>query len=466
MHFDIGAFVINQFVLLFAAAFLGLAFGKIKIGKFSFGLSGTLFSGLLLGWAAVSFARSIGKSDALYKAAQKVVTSGIISKDFFDLFLILFIAAVGLLTGKDIARALKKYGIKFLIIGFVITFTGVAATYGYIATNKHYSSYQISGIYTGALTSSPGLAASLETVKNQANSLSARYSKLPSAEKKKVLKMIDKSGKLTPENTPKLNNEQIEKFIKTAQSDVSLGHTLAFPFGLLTIILSVVFLPKIFRIDVEKERDEFTASMEESMKEESLREVAADSAVLNKIKESKFNLMAFAFVCFLGYFLGTFKFSLGSGEFSLGTSGGVLVSALACSHFGKIGTLNFRMDNKILGVIRQIGLGLFLSTVGLMYGYDAVSVFGGSGATIAMMGLSVVVVSILMGFIVGRYVFKLNWMVLSGAICGGMTSTPGLGAAVDAVGSNDPAIGYGATYPFALIYKVLLLMILHKLFII
>jgi putative transport protein len=78
MHFNIGAFSLNQFVLLFAAAFLGLAFGKIKIGKFSFGLSGTLFSGLLLGWASVAFARSIGEGDALYKTAQKVVTGGIV----------------------------------------------------------------------------------------------------------------------------------------------------------------------------------------------------------------------------------------------------------------------------------------------------------------------------------------------------------------------------------------------------
>lgn len=455
MSFDFGSFVMNAFVLLFAAAFLGLAFGKLKIGKFSFGLSGTLFSGLLLGWAVMTYAHGIPESAKLYKTAHKVMTEGVISKEFFDLFLIIFIAAVGLLTGKDIAKALKKYGLKFLIIGFVITFTGVAVTYGYVATQKNYSAYQVSGIYTGALTSSPGLAASLETVKNQADSLQARYSELSVADKNKVLKMIDKSGKLTPENTITLSKEQIDAFIKTAQSDVSLGHTLAFPFGLLTIILSVVFLPKIFRIDVEKEREEFALGMQEA---------AVDS--VEKIKTGSFNLMAFTFVCVFGYFLGTFKFALPGGSFSLGTSGGVLVSALLCSHLGKVGPLNFRMDNKILGVVRQIGLGLFLSTVGLMYGYDAVSVFGGSGVAIAMMGLSVVVISILAGFIVGRYVFKLNWMVLAGAICGGMTSTPGLGAATDAVNSDYPAIGYGATYPFALIYKVLLLMVLHKLFII
>lgn len=44
-----------------------------------------------------------------------------------------------------------------------------------------------------------------------------------------------------------------------------------------------------------------------------------------------------------------------------------------------------------------------------------------------------------------------------------MTSTPGLGAAVDALDSDDPAAGYGATYPFALLTKVILVIVLHKL---
>jgi putative transport protein len=57
----------------------------------------------------------------------------------------------------------------------------------------------------------------------------------------------------------------------------------------------------------------------------------------------------------------------------------------------------------------------------------------------------------------------LNWIILAGAICGGMTSTPGLGAAVDSLGSDKPASGYGAAYPFALLTKVILVIILHKL---
>ena len=53
--------------------------------------------------------------------------------------------------------------------------------------------------------------------------------------------------------------------------------------------------------------------------------------------------------------------------------------------------------------------------------------------------------------------------MLAGAICSGMTSTPGLGATVEAVGSDDPAAGYGATYPFALLGMVIFTIILHNL---
>lgn len=52
---------------------------------------------------------------------------------------------------------------------------------------------------------------------------------------------------------------------------------------------------------------------------------------------------------------------------------------------------------------------------------------------------------------------------MAGAICGGMTSTPGLGAAIDATGTDDVAAGYGATYPFALLFMVIWTIVLHKI---
>lgn len=464
INFD--SLVMSPFVLLFVSVFLGLLFGKIKIGQFKFGFSGALFAGIAVGWSVLTYAKNILASDATNKTAQKLVANGAISTDLFNLFLILFIAAVGLLAGKDLKGVLKRYGAKLIIIGFVITFTGVAITYGFLATNKQYSPHQISGIYAGALTSSPGLAASLDAAKEHGNEIASTYGSMSTEDKNKVLKMIDKSGNLTAENTRELTDEQKAAVIKTTQADVSSGFTAAFPFGVVSIILSVVLIPKIFRINVEKEKEEFAESMKMFAGDDE-KEAAIDGEAAKKkpIKEVGFDLVAFALVCFVGYIIGSINIPLGKlGHFSLGTPGGVLMSALIFSNVGQLGMIHFRMDGKILGAIRQFGLVCFLATVGLTYGYDVISIFAGAGVWLAMMGLVVVLVSILMGFIVGRYVFKLNWVILAGAICGGMTSTPGLGAAVDAIGSDDAATGYGATYPFALLCKVLFITILYRLF--
>jgi len=43
-----------------------------------------------------------------------------------------------------------------------------------------------------------------------------------------------------------------------------------------------------------------------------------------------------------------------------------------------------------------------------------------------------------------------------------MTSTPGLGAAIDAIGSDEPASGYCAVYPFALLFMVIFSIILNQ----
>lgn len=121
------------------------------------------------------------------------------------------------------------------------------------------------------------------------------------------------------------------------------------------------------------------------------------------------------------------------------------------------------MNSKILGVVRQLSLAFFLAIVGLRYGFKVFDALFGSGAYLALVSLVVGVVAMLIGFFIGRYVFKINWVMLAGAICGGMTSTPGLGAAVDALESDDPAAGYGATYPFALLGMVIFTIILHKM---
>lgn len=456
MKFAFAAWLMNPFVLMFIAVATGLIFGKIRFGKFNFGISGTLFTGLILGWGIMRYGAGFAEGDTGFSAAQKMIKAGVIDKNFFYLFLILFVAAVGLLAAKDIGAVLKKYGAKFVILGFVITLLGAATTYGCTMLMNGANPYEVSGVYTGALTSSPGLAAAIETARAHATGKVEEYPTMDIEDKEKLLNILGEEG-LTPENTPELSAEQADLFIKTAEAGIGVGHAIGYPFGVLIVIIAVNFFPKIFGMDVEAEQRLFKKEMEEA------KNMASGG---KQIEEVSFDLLAFMVACLFGYTIGKIKINLtmiGLGYFSLGSTGGVLVGALILGHIGKIGPMTFRMNSKVLGVVRQLSLAFFLAIVGLRYGFKVFESLMGSGAVLALVSLAIGIVAMMIGFFIGRYVFKINWIMLSGAICGGMTSTPGLGAAVDAVGSDDPAAGYGATYPFALLGMVIFTIILHRL---
>lgn len=454
MEFDLVGWLLNPYILMFVAVFTGLLFGKINFGKFNFGSSGALFTGLVIGWWATDYAQKFAEGDKGFDAAAAMIKAGVVQKEFFNIFLILFVCAVGLLAAKDMGAVLKKYGLKFVILGVMITAIGAATTYGCALLSTGSNPYEVSGVYTGALTSSPGLAAALETATNYSKEMAGKYDTLSNEDKQKVLNVIDKTGALTAENTPSLTPELKEKYTKEANAGIGVGHAIGYPFGVLIVILAMNFFPKIFRIDAKKEMEDYKREMAEARKESGGKD----------IPEVSFDLIGFALACLFGYTIGVIKINMGPlGFFSLESTGGVLIGSLILGYIGKIGFINFRMNSKILGVVREVALVFFLAIVGLRYGFKVFDALMGSGMYLAVISLVVGTVAMMIGFFVGKYVFKINWVMLSGAICGGMTSTPGLGAAIEAAGGDEPAAGYGATYPFALLGMVIFTIILHKL---
>jgi putative transport protein len=458
MRFDLLGLIMDPFVLMFIAVATGLLFGKVKFGKFSFGTSGALFTGLLIGWAVYEMGARIlekGEEAAGFQAATKMLGNGIIHSYFFNASLIFFVAAVGLLAAKDMGVVLKKYGKKFIILGILVTLVGAGVTYAATAVISGTNAYEIAGVYTGALTSSPGLGAALETAEVHATGYSEEYATLADAEKKMVLGIIDKSGALNLENTKELTDEQKHTYISNAVAGVGVGHAIGYPFGVIIVIFAVNFFASIFKMDVEEEKRRYTAEMAE-----------ARGMIINakEIPTTPFSIVSFTLTCAIGYLVGSIGIYMGPlGYFSLGSTGGVLIMSLVLGYIGKIGPFSFRMDPKVLSILRELCLAFFLGIVGLKYGFKTFDALFGSGISLALTSIVVGVIAMLAGFILGRYVFKLNWIMLSGAICGGMTSTPGLGAAIDALDSDDPAAGYGATYPFALLGMIIFTIVLHKL---
>ena len=455
MHFDLITLLFNPFILMFITVITGVLFGKVRFGRFNFGTSGALFTGLVIGWAVYKYGEHVAEGTSPYVgAAQKMLDNEIIHDYFFNVSLIIFVAAVGLLAAKDIGFVVKKYGVRFIVLGLLITFVGAGATYAATGFIHGSNAYEVAGVYTGALTSSPGLGGALETARRQSSDYAEKYDQMSYEEKTAALTVIDDSGGLTVENTPTLSKKLKRAYIQNAVAGVGIGHAIGYPIGVIVVIFAMNFYPKIFRIDLEHEKRMYRREMLEARRNISCRDLPVSS----------FSLISFIITCLVGYLVGSIEVYMGPlGYFSLSSTGGVLIVALILGYIGKIGPLSFRMDTVVLSFLREFRLAFFLAIVGLKYGFNTFDALMGSGLALALTSLFVGALAMFAGFAVGRYAFKLNWMILSGALCGGMTSTPGLGAAIDATESDEPASGYGATYPFALLGMILFTILLHRL---
>lgn len=399
----------NQFFLIFLAIATGLLIGKIKIGNFSLGVSGGIFSGIVIGYFAEAWAKSVQEGALGYASAAGVLKTGVVSNLFFTFFLMLFLVSIGMKVGGSIGAIFKKYGAKFVVIGVMIPaismIVSLVAYHFVLKGTPSVTEFETIGMFAGAMTSTPAYGTAL-----------------------------DAAGSVVSGDA-----------LEAASSAISLGYTVAFPIGVLVIVLMISLLPKLFGIDVAAEKLAYEKELSESAGAE------------KKLKDGPLDFMVIALVAVIGILIGNIKIPLGSfGTFSLGAAGGILVSALVFSYIGKIGPVNFRMDQKALGVLYQTGLTFFMAVVGLRYGYDVVNSLMGSGLQLAITAIFVEGISVLIAFMVGHKVFKINWIILSGAIAGGCTSAPGLGAAISATGSEEPTAGYGAAQPFAILANVLL----------
>lgn len=456
MFFNFTEFIFNPFVLIFAAIFFGMLFGRLKIKSFSFGGSGPLFAGLLIGYLVLNYAHGITQDSEHFRSAQAFISRGVIDNLLFNTFLVLFVTAIGLLASNSILKVVKKYGMQFVVLGFLITGVGALTSYVLTESLPQKDIFKVSGTYSGAMTSSPSLAAALETVQKTTIDDVENYASLPDEEKQMILNVINGSTgeELTLENTPELTEEQGTAFVESASADVGIGHSISFPIGSLVVIISMSFLHKIFRIDLEEEKAEFKQIMAEGTPENDEPKVS---------KNVMFDVTGFAMAALVGLIIGSIEIPLGTlGNFSLGTTGGALMGGLLLGSIGKFGFINFRMNDRVLQILRTLCLEIFLAIVGLRYGYGVVESITGSGLTFVIVGFITAAVALLSGFFVGRYVMKMNWVLLSGAICGGMINTTGMGTLLDVLESDDAATGYGATFPFAMIGMVLFTIVLHQ----
>lgn len=166
----------------------GIILGKIKIAGLSLDISGVLFISLILGHFGFR-----------------------LPKEFLSFGLVLFVFTVGMQSGPGFFDSFKHNGRKFIILAFVII--SITALCSFIIKKITGIDEGLNvGIFAGALTSSPGLAAATDASKSPL---------------------------------------------------VSIAYGIAYPIGLISVILAINIIPKILKIDFKKEEKDYLDSVKD-----------------------------------------------------------------------------------------------------------------------------------------------------------------------------------------------------------
>jgi len=140
----------------------------------------------------------------------------------------------------------------------------------------------------------------------------------------------------------------------------------------------------------------------------------------------------------------------------LGLAGGPLIVAILIGRFGyklKLVTYTTMSANLML---REIGIALFLASVGVKAGANFVqTVVEGDGMLYVGCGFLITIIPLLIMGVFARKYYKLNYFKLMGLLAGSTTDPPALAYANQVTGSNAPAVGYSTVYPVTMFLRIL-----------
>lgn len=179
------------------------------------------------------------------------------------------------------------------------------------------------------------------------------------------------------------------------------------------------------------------------------------------------NLITIFIGIFLGLILGSVPIAFPgvSVPMKLGLAGGPLVVAILISRFGyKMKLVTYTSSSASL-LMREIGICLFLASVGIASGAGfAETVFNSTGMTWVMWGFIITFVPLMIVGIIARAVYKINMLTIMGLFGGGMTDPPALAFANNSTGSDAPAVAYSTVYPLTMFLRVVTAQLLVLMF--
>lgn len=508
---------------LFVIIALGMALGSIKIFGLSLGTSGVLFVALVAGHY------------------QLQIPEGVSS-----LGLALFVYCVGLGAGGRFFASLARHGSKMAILAIFIIITAAIVTclcaYGF-----NIPAGIASGIFAGACTSTPALAAATESLQStgEASGVSIGYGiaypfgvagvvifvqLLPKFLRfdldKEALKFKDnnhepkitsqlvkitnnrlfgqticdchltdsfhslitrvaRNGRLIPLSPEDTFEEGLEVLIVGNSNKLNheigmIGEAISNPYALdsvkerkkavitnnaiagknlkdlQTLRNYGIIVSRVTRLgftfvpsnDTVVERNDVLTIVGTDEKLAQFRQLVGHRS--NALDET--DLLSLGFGLAAGIILGSLQFGLpGGNTVSLGIAGGPLIMALLLGHFGKLGPVVGYIPRPTRLLLQDLGLVFFLAGAGITGGSDLVKTVSQYGPVVFLMGAVITTIPMIIGYFFASKVFHLNILETLGGICGGMTSTPALGAITAKTNSQAPVVSYATAYPVALI---------------
>lgn len=107
-------------------------------------------------------------------------------------------------------------------------------------------------------------------------------------------------------------------------------------------------------------------------------------------------------------------------------------------------------------MLREVGLVLFLASVGIKAGGNFVqTVVGGDGLLYVLIGFLITFIPLIIIGAVARWHHRVNYYTLIGLIAGSTTDPPALAYSNQISGNDAPAVGYSTVYPLAMFLRIL-----------
>ncbi|MBR3428164.1 MAG: hypothetical protein IKG95_09525 [Bacteroidales bacterium] len=360
--------------------FIGLLLGKIKIAKISLGITWVLFVGIAFSACGVSL-----NAEMLH-----------VIKEFG---LILFVVAVGLQVGPGFFQSFKKGGLAMNLMAMVNVALGVLITY-IIAKVAHQDLADMAGVYTGAITNTPGLSAAQQAVTDIG--------------------------------------------IEGAADRLAAGYAVAYPLAVVGMIVTCILLRPLCRIDLAKEPTTL--------------EITVGASASEKKGKGGFLLIPVFVIIALGIIIGSIPIPVGmKAPIKLGLAGGPLVVAIIGGWLGvKKGWFSTDFtEGQGVHALREVGIALFLAGVGLSAGGQFVATVQEHYIWV-IYGVIITMVPPILVTLFGRLVLKLNYYTLMGFIGGAHTDPPTLAFAntVAPEGCKLPNMGYATVYPLTMFLRI------------